>query len=336
MHYIGIDISADDFAASIFTSVQDSIITKEEFANNPSGYDALQSWLIHNGVIKTECIVCIEATGVYGESLSYWLIANDYALVVEQPLKVKKAFLSPDHKTDPIDSRKIAEYAFRYSDQLKFWTPPDIIVEHIKVLLTTREQFVKERTANTNSLTALKRKKIQTPLANKLLAQTIERLSKNIERIERELQKLIDSNDFFKKTVNNLSAAPGIALLLSANFLVMTDGFQNEMATNSKKAAANLGICPYKHQSGSSVFKKPKSSKNGPKRMRKLLHLAARSNIVYNSSFSTYDAIKTAQGKTKKIIYNNVSNKLLKIMCAIVRTGQPYVDNYVSIHPQFA
>jgi transposase len=336
MLFIGIDISADSFAASIFANVNDSFISKDDFDNTPSGFDDFQSWLVEHGVVKQNCTLCMEATGVYGESLSYWLAANGYKIVVEHPLRVKKAFTSPSHKTDKIDSRKIAEYAFRYADQLKYWVPPDIIVEQIKVLLTAREQFIKEKTSNTNALKALMRKKVQTPLANKLHTQTIERLSKNIIRIEKELQKLIDSNDFYKETVKNLSATPGIALLLSANFLVMTNGFQNEMATNPKKASANLGICPLMHQSGTSVYKKPKSTKNGPKRMRKLLHLAARSNTVHNSSFCTYAAIKIAQGKPSRIIMNNISNKLLKIMCAIVRTGEPYVDNYVSKHPQIA
>ena len=336
MYFIGIDVSADDFAASILTCVKEPFISEEGFQNKPLGFDAFRSWLTRHGVTTHNCIICMEATGVYGESLSYWLVAHNYPLVIEHPLKVKKAFLSVGHKTDEIDSQKIAEYAFRHHDKLKYWTPPDIIVEQIKVLLKTREQFVKQRTASSNALKALKRKEVQTPLANKLYIQSIARLSKSIERIEKELQKLIDSNDFFKNTVSNLDSAPGVAMLLAANFLVMTDGFQNEMSTNAKKVAANLGICPYRYQSGTSVFKKPKSAKNGPKRMRKLLHLAARSNRVHNSSFSLYASIKESQGKTNKIIMNNMCNKLLKVMCAIVRTGQPYVDNYVSKHPRLA
>lgn len=336
MFFVGIDISADDFAASILTTVKHPFISEDSIANTHSGFDAFSSWLQSHGVNTKNCTICMEATGVYGESFCYWLIANNYKLAVEHPLNVKRAFSSKGHKTDKIDSQKIAEYAFRHYDKLKYWTPPIDIVEQMKVLLTTREQFVKQRTASTNALKALKRKEVQTPLANRLFTQTIDKLTKNIVRIEKELQKLIDSNDFFKNTVKNLGAAPGVALLLASNFLVMTDGFTSEMATNPKKAAANLGICPYQHESGTSVYKKPKSKKSGPKRMRKLLHLATRSNKLYNSTFSIYAAVKTSQGKTEKIISNNMCNKLLAIMCAIVRTGKPYVDNYVSKHPHFA
>ena len=82
-------------------------------------------------------------------------------------VKIKRSFLTKGHKTDKTDSKKIAEYAFRHVDQLKFWTPPEKIIEQIKVLLSTREQFVKQRTASNNALKALKRKEIQTPLANR-------------------------------------------------------------------------------------------------------------------------------------------------------------------------
>jgi len=142
-------------------------------------------------------------------------------------------------------------------DKLKFWTPPEKVIEHIKALLSTREQFVKQRTANNNAFKALKRKEVQTPLANRLIQETINRLDKQIERIEKELRKLIDKNPFFKENVKNLEAIPGVALLLSANFLVATNGFTTEMATNPKKAAAFLGICPYQFQSGSPVFATP-------------------------------------------------------------------------------
>jgi transposase len=336
MHFIGIDISADDFAASIFTSVNKPIISEEGFDNNPSGFEAFLSWLKTHGISTEYSIICMEATGVYGEAISYWLVARGFKTVLEHPLKVKRAFLSKGHKTDKIDSKKIAEYAYRHVDKLKFWTPPEKIIEQIKVLLSTREQFVKQRTANNNALKALKRKKIQTPLANRLYKDTINRLDKQIEQIEKELRKLIDNDSFFKNTVHNLEAIPGVGLLLTANFLVATNGFTIEMATNYKKFAAFLGVCPYQYESGSSIYRKPTSAKSGPSRMRKLLHLASRSNMVHNSSFSLYASIKLSQGKNNRIILNNMCNKLLKIMCAIVRTGKPYVNNYVSKHPKFA
>ena len=205
MNYIGIDIAAESFAASIFTSVIKPIISKPDFVNNPDGFESFVSWMNSYGVDVSNSILCMEATGVYGESLCYWLAAKDYRIVVEHPMKVKKAFLTKGHKTDEVDSKKIAEYAYRHVDKLKLWSPPGKIVEQIKVLLTSRVQFVKQKTANKNALKALKRKEIQTPLANKMHKENIDRLKKQIDRIEKEIQKINKKIEDKEKIANNIS-----------------------------------------------------------------------------------------------------------------------------------
>jgi transposase len=334
--YIGIDIANNDFAASIFKSPDAAIQTLTEIPNNFSGFEKFESWLINNQVQASNCVVCLEATGVYGEALSYYLAAKSYQLTVEHPLKVKRAFPAKGHKNDKIDSKKISEYTFRYFDELKFWCPKAEIIEQIKVLLMTREQLVGQKTALSNTLKALQKKVVQIPLANQIYKKNIERFSIQIKKIEKELEKLIGKHPDFKNTVKALSSIPGVSLLLSANFLVATDGFKNNLAFQYRKASAYVGICPYEHTSGTSIYKKPRIPKYGPSRLRKLLHLAARSVVTHNEQFAFYYFQKIEQGKEKKLVLNNVSNKLLKIMCAVTRTQKPFVDNYVSIHPQFS
>jgi transposase len=334
--YVGIDISNNDFAASIFTAPTDPIKTMAEIPNEFSGFEKFESWLINNQVQNSTCVVCLEATGVYGEALSYFLTAKGYQVAVESPLKVKRAFSDKAHKNDKTDSKKISEYAYRYFDELKFWRPKANIVEQIKVLLMAREQLVGQKTALSNTLKVLRKKVVQTPLANDIYKKNVERFSTQIKKIEKELEKLVDKHPDFKNTVKFLDSIPGVGLLLAANFLVATEGFDNEIAFQYRKASAFIGICPYQHSSGTSVYKKPRIPNYGPPRLRKLLHLAARSVVTHNADFSTYYIQKIAQGKARKLILNNVSNKLLKIMCAVTRTQKPFVDNYVSIHPQFA
>ena len=331
--YVGIDISQDDFACSIFTLPDSPIQTMEDLPNNISGFERLESWIISNRISPDNCIFCLEATGVYGESLCYWLISKGYQVAVEPPLKVKRAFPDKSHKNDRVDSRKIAEYAYRYLDELRLWRPKSEIVEQLKVLLMTREQLVKQKTALNNTLKALKKKIVQTPFANKIYENNINLLKKQIKDIEKEIHKHIDKHPDFRNTVRFLESITGVGLLLAANFLVATDGFENELAIHYRRAAAFIGICPYQHRSGSSIHKRSRIPNYGPSRLRKLLHLAARSVITHNENFNRYFTLKLAQGKNKTLILNNVSNKLLKIMCAIIRTQRPYLKNYVSINP---
>lgn len=331
LYFIGIDVASEDFTASVLPASRVSSQSTETFRNSPSGFEQFKQWLIDYKVRPSNSIVCMEATGIYGEHLCYWLSANKYTIAVEPPLKIKRAFPAPSHKNDKIDSRHIAEYAIRYQDKLHFWQPKENIIEQIRVLLTTREQFDQQRTANINCLRALKRKVVQTPFANECYEDNIKRLTKQIKNIEKEIQKIIDKDQYFKKIISLLKSSPGTALLLGANLLVITNGFRINL--NHKKLAAYIGICPYQHTSGTSVYKTPRSARYGPARLRKLLHLAARSVKTHKRPFILYFLRKEAEGKDKALILNNIANKLLKINCAIIRNQIPYHENYRSLNP---
>lgn len=329
--FIGIDVASEDFTASILVRDHEPSQSTATFQNSPSGFRRFNKWLIEQKIKPSKSIICMEATGVYGEQLCYWLSANKYTIAVEPPLQVKRAFKSPSHKNDKIDSRRIAEYAFRFQDKLHLWQPKEDSIEQIGALLATREQFDHQKTASINSLRALKRKVVQTPLANKCLQQNIKRLEKQIKDIEKEIQSLIDKDHHFKKTVSLLKSNPGTGLLLAANLLVVTNGFRTNV--NNKKLAAYIGVCPYEYSSGSSVYRRPRSARYGPARLRKLLHLAARSVKTHKKPFRLYFLQKQAQGKDTALILNNIANKLLNINCAVIKNQIPYNENYQSINP---
>ena len=122
-YFIGLDIAADDFVASIYQSPEQPVITKEAIANNPDGFNMLISWLKEHNANVANSVVCMEATGVYSEAVAHYLATYGFRVSVEPPLKVKRAFDPVGHKTDPVDSKQIAEYAYRYSDELRFWQP---------------------------------------------------------------------------------------------------------------------------------------------------------------------------------------------------------------------
>ena len=336
MFYVGIDISNNDFCASLYTIPKAPIETITDVGNNVSGFEKLETWLINHQVLVSESILCLEATGVYGEAFSYYFVAKGYKVAVEPPLKVKRSFPDKRHKTDKVDSKEIAEYAYRYSDELRLWHPKAQVIEQMQVLLMTREQIITQRTACKNTQRALRKKIVQTPLANQIYEENIKHFNQQVKQLDKELKNLIDHHPGFKDTVQKLKSIPGIALLMSCNFMVITEGFQNELARNYRKAAAFISVCPYKHQSGTSIRKKDRIPKYGPERARKLLHLAARSVSVHNPTFKKYYQLKKAQGKPRKLILNNIGNKLLKIMCSIIQSQRTYVDNYVSIHPKIA
>jgi len=330
-YFIGFDISADDFSASCITSPDNLVFSTQKFLNNFDGFSGFVSLLFKHNIQPSEAILCMEATGVYSESLSYFLVSKGFTVCIEAPHKVKNKIKDSPQKNDFIDALTVAEYAYRYTDKLSAWKPKDEILEQIQVLLTTREHLTVQMTANVNALKTLSYKYYQTPLANKIYEQTINKLKEHIKQIEQEIKNLIDKDSSFKNKISLAKSVPGVGLLLAANLLVLTKGFTEYV--NYRHTAAYSGICPYEQTSGTSLRKPPRSKRCGPAKLRKLLFLAALSVRTHNLNFKKYFLRKVAEGKNKRLVLNNIENKLLKIIFAVVNSGVAYTENYKSVNP---
>jgi transposase len=331
--FVGIDVSSKTFTSSIgcMSSKWQIQVNPKQFENSTEGFAAYLHWLLQHNATPENAIVCMEATGVYNELLAHFLVASRYQVSIEPPLKVKRAFHPEGHKSDAVDSTQISEYAYRFWDELSIWQPRKEVVEQIKTLLTVREQFVVEKTGHINALKALKRKAIRTPLAESIHETAIAQLKANIIKIEEEIQRLIDQDPDFRNMIWLLMSIPGVGLMLAAHMFVVIQSAPQPLS--AKKLAAFIGICPYEHSSGTSLYQSSTSRHYGPPGLRRLLFLAALSVRTHNPNFRHYFYRKVNEGKPPKLVINNIANKLLKIMVAVLRSNTPYIPNFQSVNP---
>lgn len=333
LNYVGIDVASATFTSAVGRMGEkwQIVVRPAQFANEYDSFAKYLHWLRVHEVKADNSVICMEATGVYSEVLAHFLVANRYRVAIEPPLKVKRAFKPEGHKSDAVDSCQISEYAYRYWDELSLWAPRLELLEQIKTLLTTRQQFVAEKAGHQNALTALKRKAVRTPLAETAHEKAISELKAHIQRLEAEIQRLIDQDPDFRNTVALLISIPGVGMLLAAHMLLTIQSAPQPLSP--KSLAAFIGICPYEDSSGSSIHHTATSRHYGPPGLRKLLFLAALSVRTHNAHFKTYFLRKLQEGKPKKLIINNIANKLLKIMVAVVRSSTPFIPNYRSVNP---
>ena len=193
-----------------------------------------------------QSIVCVEATGVYAEALCYYLYAHGLAVVLEDAGRVKRAF-KQTNKNDPTDSRQIAEYAYRFLDQLKLWHPKALVLEQIRTLLMVREQLVSQRSATRNLEHVLAKKVVQTDKAVEVIDDQLALLKGQIQEIEAEIKRLIAQHRQLAQMHTLLRSVPSVGLLLCAHLMVLTDGF--ERPVTARQLSAYVGICPYEHTS---------------------------------------------------------------------------------------
>lgn len=244
---------------------------------------------------------------------------------------MQRAFPVAGAKTDGLDARRIADYAARFLDQLRAWAPAEAVVEQVQTLLTMREQLVRERSAKRNALHVLRRKAVPTPLALRIAEDALGYLRARVEEIDAEVERLVGEHPTIGRAVALLVSVPGVGPLLAAHLVVATKGFSEPLV--ARRFAAYMGICPLEHTSGSSVRRRPRSRGYGPSGVRKLLYLAAMRLMRRGGAFEPYYRRKVSEGKSGRLVLNNLSNKLVRVMAAVLREGVPYEAGHRSARP---
>ena len=328
-YVLGVDCSAESFTATLRLDPKNHAegdqstqgFGTREFSNSTDGVDALLEVLAALPVALDSVLFAVENTGVYSATLCHRLSQQGHRVSLIAPQHIKKAS-SPGAKTDAIDAARVCEYAWRYSDQLKLWQPRQELTEQLSTLLITRDQLVKTKTSHSNILSALKRHPVRTRAAEKIHATLVRSVEKQIRDVEREIQRLIDSDKDLSRGVRLLRSVPGIGLMAAATLAAMSDCFTVELRYRS--LAAHLGIVPQAHTSRTSVRGPARCRGFGPLRLRLLLRLAAWSQKKNNPEIRGYFECKKAEGKASTLIFNNIANKILRRAIGTINSGQPY------------
>ena len=88
--------------------------------------------------------------------------------------------------------------------------------------------------------------------------------------------------------------------------------------------ACYAGVAPFPNESGTSI-KRARTSSLANQKLKKLLHLAAMAAIRSKGEISDYYLRKVKEGKNKMLVINNIRNKLIKRMFAVLKSNKPYV-----------
>ena len=146
---LGIDISAEDFHVCLKVRRPDSSIKvkgQRKFKNNYSGFKQLKTWLEKKMLPGQPLHVTMEATGVYHQTLAYFLYECGYKIHILLPNRTKAyfRFLHLKSKTDKIDTLALAELGI--SHPLDDWQPPKPLLRQLKSLSRERLTLSKDRT----------------------------------------------------------------------------------------------------------------------------------------------------------------------------------------------
>jgi len=321
---IGIDISKLTLDVCMHTTQN-----HQTFDNNNKGFKQLIKWVEKNNKIVCEDTLFIfEYTGIYSEQLSLFLEKHNIHFALIPGLEIKKSLGISRGKNDKVDARKIALYGYRLRDELQPSKLPSVSVNILKRLLTLRERLVKQRAGH--KATLKEQKRIYTKKEDKLLLeiqeQTIKFLSKKIDKINVEMQKIVKEDTLLKQQYDLIVSIKGVGPQTALFMLVTTNGFTKFAAW--RKFASYCGIAPFPNNSGTSIRGKTKINNLANKKLKKLLDLCAKSAIQHNHEMKIYYNKRIEKGKNKMSTINIIRCKLVARIFATIKRETPYVDTF--------
>lgn len=311
---IGIDISKEKF--DVCFSFQPCGYSSKTYTYNEEG---IRSFLTE---VPSDCICIMEATGVYHLRLAYALTKADVYVSVANPLSVKNFSRATmcRTKTDKADARQLVDYARRM--ELVEWKPTSDNYIRIQQIYRTIELFVVNLTQFENQLEAISNSPVQDRELCRVLKRSITTQKNRIERLEKQIEKLIAEDD--KNVVQHLCSIPGIGKKTAIAVLTATKGMHG--FSNYRQVSSYFGLCPRIYDSGKSVHGKAHICKMGMGWIRRLLYMCSISASKYNKACNDLYLRLTERGKPIKVILIAVANKLLKQIFAIVKNNCSYYN----------
>ena len=276
----------------------------------------------------SEVLICVEFTGIYTIDLMKAACKYDLRLWLETPLHVKRSLGIQRGKSDSVDAMRLAEYASRFYDKAQCNAPTILELQPLRELINLRERFVKSLKmigAHPKELASID-KKAAKPLRD-VSDPVIKSIREQIEVTNRKIDEFLRSKPEFFEMSQLIQSVPGIGPITAAVLILTTWNFQR--LCDAKKLATYGCMAPFGYTSGTSIHSKSKTSKMGDKRLKTLLQLAVYNAIKSDKELREYYHKKVAEGKPKLLVANNIRNKLLKRVIAVVKRNSPYAIHSV-------
>lgn len=327
---IGVDVSKAklDLCFRTIDATQHSVIKgSRQFSNTQKGFVAIVGWIEKFRKDKElPFYVVMEATGVYHESLAYFLAKQGYPLSIMLPNKAKKYMqaLGLKSKNDKIDASGLAQMGCE--QKLSLWQMPNESTQKLRDLTRYLEFLHGQKTDCRSRLEAYAHRGIPTDEVTKHLKSLMKTLDKQINKVRSEIDLHIENHPNLAQKVACITAIEGVGTLTAAVIISELNDFQ--LIESQRQLVSYCGYDVVENQSGNRKGKK-RISKKGNAHVRRILHMPA-FNVVRLGVKPFADLFHRVfnETKIKMKAYVAVQKKLLTIIYTIYKKGEKF-------NPQF-
>jgi len=325
--FIGIDISKKWIDVCLSFTGQIATMPHGQFSNDEAGFQKMLKFISafnQQHQLSGKWLFCMEHTGLYVLPLCSFLEQQALEYVLQSALEIIQSVGLRRSKSDARDAAVITRYLFLHHKELSPTVLPSGDLLKIKHLLSFRSRLVKARKSFKVAAKELKNFSDQAAPVEQTSTIVNTQLSEHIKQTEQEVEQLIADSPALKKNYDLLISIKGVGLIVAAHLLVYTNGFT--AFQNARQFACYIGIAPFGYSSGSTIKRPDRVSHLANKKLKTLISSAAISAIRFDKQLKAYYQRKIKDNKNPFLVQNNVKNKLIHRVFAVVKRGSPYVE----------
>lgn len=258
-------------------------------------------------------LVVLEATGGFEVPLVSNLVAAGIPVVVANPRQVRQFARATGQlaKTDLLDARVLALFGERIRPEVR--PIPDEATRQLDALLTRRRQITGMIVAERN------RAGFAPATLQKSIEKHVRWLQRELDNIDADMSGTIQSSPVWRAKEALYRSVPGIGPVIALTLLAELP----ELGTlTHKEIAALVGVAPLARDSG--TMKGKRMVFGGRASVRSVLYLAAVVGVRHNHVIREFYYRLRERGKPAKPALIACAHKLLTILNAMARTGEPW------------
>lgn len=325
---VGIDIAMDSFV-STFTILKENqnvaFISTKKFANNLKGFENQKLWVEKQRVKDIALSFTMEATGVYYESLAFYLFENKEQVHVVLPNKAKKFGESLDFKskTDKIDSKMLGQMGVER--RLRIWKLSSKRLRTIRTLTRERQQLVKEQSVIKNRIHAEGHKASPFKKTLTRMNNRLNYISNQIKSVENDIKKEVSKDKALESKINKIMTAPGLGFITVITVIAETKGFAD--ITSIKQLTSYAGYDVRIRESGKWQGKS-RISKKGNSNIRAILYMPTISSITHNKVNKQFYERVSKHKANGLIAITALQRKNLALIYTLWKNDTEFVEDY--------
>jgi transposase len=254
--------------------------------------------------------VVLEATGVYSLDLALALHrARRVDVMVANPRAISQfagAYLRRS-KTDSLDANVIVEFAIRMD--FEPWTPPEPHIFDLRAVSRRIEGMVKMATQEKNRLHAATTFDEMSEIVRNDIEVNLRHLERRIDKMREKARELIAQHPDLERAFLHITSVKGIARSAGIQILAELAVLPENM--DVRQWVAHAGLDPRVFQSGTSINKPARISRQGNGHIRRALFLPAIVAAQHEPHVKAFYEKLLGRGKTKMQANVAVMRKLL-------------------------